>query len=437
MGGNTMGFFNEAYYGKNMKLLKLESLCEQLGNKMRADGGYDPNFSKELKEMELILTKMFNFEKIHFVVDGDTVHMNAFTIPFFFADKFEKRLLDVEEGKDGIRYVYPDDKVLVLNQNAYNFVNLTPSQNVAIILHEIGHNFFLQTQNIKKYEARNTMIDFFDKLLHVKTKYHAMNPLMVIFILQLIIQLIARLVVTAQIQSDPKEFLKQVAEQIRSQYKIKKKHGEETLDSRVEAFTSTGFFKIIKKPFHVFLAPAILYMKEWELKGDKRNGYDNEKFADNFATSYGYGKEVAEVFAKGLSKFESKVRQTEYGIQVMESTLFTNAFVYFADPHPSRTFRVEWAKKKLVHELENNRKYLTPKQIADIKKQIKVIDDLINDKDNVYLNVNRELNKRFNYDDRKDKAGSKFSDRDIMDFENGILKEFFKKSGSQKKSKGA
>jgi hypothetical protein len=427
-----MGFFNEAYYGKNMNLLKVERLVEDLGNKMKSDDGYDPNFSKELKDIEMILTKMFNFEKIHLVVDGDTINMNAFTIPFFFAEKFEKRLLDVEEGKDGIRYVHPDDKVLVLNINAYNFLYLKPAQNVSIILHEIGHNFFLQAQNVKKYKARSIMADYFDKLLHVKTKYHATNPMLILLIVQLIIQLIARLVITAQIQKDPKAFLKQVAEQIRSMYKHKKKHGEATLDSRVASFKINGFFEIIKKPFQMFLAPAIIYMKQWEIKGDKTNGYDNEKFADNFATSYGYGKEVAEVFASGLSRFESKVRETQYGINAMESVLFSSALTYFADPHPSRTYRVQWAKKKLQFELDNNRKYLTPSQIKDIQNQIKTIDALINDKDNVYLKVNRELNKRFNYDEKKDKAGSKFSDRDIIEFEKGILKEFFKNDSSSK-----
>jgi len=34
------------------------------------------------------------------------------------------------------------------------------------------------------------------------------------------------------------------------------------------------------------------------------------------------------------------------------------------------------------------------------------------------------LNKKFNYDDRKDAKFSKTSDKDIFDFEKGLLKEF-------------
>jgi hypothetical protein len=430
--------FNESYYGKNTKLLRIEALIESLGRKVKKSASFDPNLSEEVDEIEKILTKMFNFEKIYFVIDGDINNMNAFTIPFFFADKFDKKLLEMEETKEGIRYKKPDDKVLVLNINAYNLINLTPSQTVSIILHEIGHNFFLEAENVKAYKARDSMKNFFTNYLKAITKVKSdvgTGVLMLIWLVCMMFILIIGAIGTAnQSQPTPREILRMVSEEIRKNYNAKRRSGDANLEDGVKFLKLAGIFPVLKKPFAIFLMPAILYVKQWEMRMDKSLDYDNEKFADNFATSYGYGKEVAEVFAGKLSRYDSELNKTKYGMKVNEAMMFSSMLTYFADPHPSHSYRVRWARKKLQYELDMNKKYLTPKQVKDIEEQIKVIDKLLDDaKTNVYLKVNEELNDRFGYDEKKDTAGAKLTDRDIMEFETGVLRNFLKKEDRLRK----
>jgi len=428
-----MGYLSEAYYGKNMKLLRVEALFEQLGTKMKAKKAFNPNSSDELKEINSILTKMFNFEKLYLVIDGDINSMNAFTIPFFFADKFDKKLLEMEETKEGIRYKVPDDKVLVLNINAYNLLNLTPPQNVSILMHEIGHNFFLQAGNVKAYRSRQAMKDFFERYRKLLKGKKSLSPTAIINLIYFLIMLILMIIRNITERSmDPKELLRAIAEEIRRNYKSKKQSSDEILKTNIFIDKFLGWIPIIKKPFQMFLAPAIIYVKQWEIRFNGSSDYDNEKFADNFATSYGYGKEVAEVFTGALSRYDDEMRKTAYGITVQESMMFGCMLTYFADPHPSNVYRVKWAKKKLEFELERNKKYMTPKQIKDIENQIATIDELLKDDSNNYLKINQELNKKFNYDDKKDQSASKLNDEDIMAFENGLLKEFIKNGDSTK-----
>ena len=170
-----------------------------------------------------------------------------------------------------------------------------------------------------------------------------------------------------------------------------------------------------------------MYLGSWELKTDKSGTYDAEKFSDTFASSYGYAKEIAEVFSKKhLSRVDENVEKNKFGTIISEAQLFSNILAYFSDPHPSRLYRVNYAKKKLEYELQNNRKYLTRKQAKDIEQQIRDIDELLKNSEGLFIEVNKKLNKYFNYDEKKDKAGSRVKDSDIFDFEKGVLRELMK-----------
>lgn len=418
---------NEAYYGKNLKLLAMEKEIQSLSDKMKNDRKIDPNKTEEVKRIELGLTKMFNLEKIHFSVKGEFNHMNAFTIPFFFIHSFDKKLLEMKETKDGIRYIKPDDKVLVLNINAYNLLNLTPSQNMAIILHEIGHNFFIQTQNIKVYEARNKITKFLKELSGIKKNKKdkdadAMSKTTIITIAYYVMKLFINLCIGIYASLYPKKFLKGFSDKIKKDFKKDKKRGKFSEKVDKSLMYLFGGTKIISKPFHVITAPIMMYLGKLTMKMDESGNYDAEKFSDTFASSYGYAKEVAEVFSKSLDKLSTSAMKNKYGYAIIEASLYSSAFAYFADPHPSRLYRVNFAKKKLEHELENNKQYLTAEQISSIKSQIKDIDNILKDNENLFLKVGEELNKRFDYDKEKDKAGSRVTDEEIMDFEKGVLK---------------
>ena len=84
-----------------------------------------------------------------------------------------------------------------------------------------------------------------------------------------------------------------------------------------------------------------------------KQGYDNEKFADNFATSYGYGNEIASALMKmdnvssvGQKTFKNPVSEFAVAIGRMTSAIW--------DVHPSTCVRVRDQVKKLAFEMNDS-----------------------------------------------------------------------------------
>jgi hypothetical protein len=281
------------------------------------------------------------------------------------------------------------------------------------------------------------MKEFFSKMKDVKKKYDAIslksvnNVTKIIQIITIVIKLLGMLIfkiyLSTIVSKNPKKYLDKFSRNIKNAYKTKSKKSDYDLKINTLLSYINGTVSFIKKPFHFFLAPFLMYIKGWELRLNNSGAYDAEKFSDNFASSYGYAKEVAEIFTgSNLSKIQRNMERNKLGMILYEADLFGSILLYFSDPHPSQLFRVNYAKKKLEYELQNNKKYLTKNQIQEIERQIREIDELLKNSESLFIKVNEKLNKYFNYDEKKDKHGSRVTDKEIFDFEVGVLKELKK-----------
>jgi hypothetical protein len=118
------------------------------------------------------------------------------------------------------------------------------------------------------------------------------------------------------------------------------------------------------------------------LTGNLTRAYRNEKFADNFATMLGYGPDLA----VGLTKLEKNptlahktiINNIPVGAHIYNTLdsfrSYLMADVFLIDPHPDLKLRIMDQRKKLEHELVNN-KELTPVVRKVIEKQIAQLGD--------------------------------------------------------------
>ena len=110
-------------------------------------------------------------------------------------------------------------------------------------------------------------------------------------------------------------------------------------------------------------------------------GYGAEKFADSFATSYGYGPELSSVMVK-LDKYKyNLVNAADIPVLNIGSDLIktsTDIALFGTDPHPSNITRINNQLNKLKRDI--NDPTLTPKIKHELQEQIdrceKIIEDM-------------------------------------------------------------
>lgn len=136
----------EAYFGKSKSLIDCERYLQVIVNKIKecksefALTSLNINESKENIKLEAALRKQFGFKRMHLIWDNASVP-NAFTMPggLFIptpgADKHYRKT----------KGYYDQDQeyeaIVVVVMNMIRICDLNARETLAIILHEIGHNF--------------------------------------------------------------------------------------------------------------------------------------------------------------------------------------------------------------------------------------------------------------------------------------------------------
>lgn len=188
-----------------------------------------------------------------------------------------------------------------------------------------------------------------------------------------------------------------------------------------------GAFKLGTSIIYTLFLPVLINSasyKQLTREQKKEQSYAAEKFCDNFAASFGYAKGVVETFNKSSDfTYSGKIASKIPIIRIIDyysDTLFY--FVkYMNDEHPSDQKRVVFAMEKLKHELEQNRKNLSPQQIKEIEDDIEAIEKLL--KKTPYFK--KAIDKMFaGIDNKRDAAGSAgTTDKEIYDFDSDLLKD--------------
>ena len=137
-------FIKEAYFGKTEALLELEKEIHELRKRYSISKSYIG--SKEVKRIENIVKKQFNMDHFSLNIIPQNVP-NAFT--YKIATRYDVALTNklrrmvIADQKNGYRF--RDNNGLVIVVAIYGGVladpRFTDAEIVAILLHEIGHNF--------------------------------------------------------------------------------------------------------------------------------------------------------------------------------------------------------------------------------------------------------------------------------------------------------
>jgi len=446
---NTISFLNEAYYGKNEILKRIEGYYDEFRNALKT--GENPNKLSCINDFKADIRELFNVADISYTIIPSGA-INSMTVQLLYGDvnSISKDNFELSKNKYGLCFKNPDNKKLVISVYSQLILKCTSAECVAILLHEIGHNFFL-TENYYKATKLKLIVDEIIQVLPMIIK--SLLPIKIdignvriknnpYFALVLLIRLMldSISIITGNVQRKYDiNWMKQANND--KMFKKLKKESEKS-ESKIKSIIKK-IFQILGIPFYtlatvsqiVLLLPITLMVKILSsIANLSDHGYSNEKFADNFAVSYGYGEETARVFStKGiLGKTDNKEAT------VLKNPLFKHLYlsvqaamylvVYITDPHPANHERVKKVVDKLENELNNN-KELTKEQKDDIKKQIEITKKIRDiDKDDMYAAVD-VLFYKSNIIDTKDKVVQKldFTDEQLFDFENKILSKLMSK----------
>ena len=351
----NINILTEAYYGKPDAFKYIESQLADIIVMVDDifDGkSVDINKSQTLKNIEDAFTKFFKVKKcsISFYSATITANMgaNAFTIPSGFAT--------FSRDKNNPKLVDPSKLFLNVNVDValIYLLKLTPEELMAIILHEIGHcfdastlmflsNFTIDINNIEKSVK--------ESILGIMLK----GPLSKIYVTlnKVFSSLLAK---SKFLQSFWNNYLYLINMWQSFMYKIQ----------RVTT----------KMPSAKFIAA------NW-VNPRQLFGYGSEKFADSFASSYGYGPALSTAFTKmeteeknGIVGAVSKIPVLNIGYDMVRTASSVMTLLITADPHPSNVSRVQSQVNKLKRDLKDPN--LDPEVRKMIQADINSIEDTIN-----------------------------------------------------------
>lgn len=361
----------EAYYKESDELKELQSAMDEISAylKKRSDEEDNPKISLSgsglSRRLEASIEKLMNVERAyidwHDVVEIDiaSTYVN-FVLEGLRAPEDVLAKYQTRESKSGIQYRDRKGKEF--------FFNLSPALLyksdydtrgvIAVLLHEIGHNFFFEQQYLNQVTGvlspltrmHISLIKFIQRKRSSGGKFWK-----VLF------------------KSEPEK-----QERGRGQIKNKNVLLRMFYETIISGFTIAQ--SMSRFPFMIYRVARLIYNPESFYPGFKA-----EKFSDRFAANYGYGPDLTRYLSKIdetilLTKFERNSSTKPSNVQKHFTTTMIVAAYYvtsFVDPHPTTDSRLMDTMKHLERELSNsktlsnNQKAKIKSDIADIKKQIK------------------------------------------------------------------
>ena len=356
---------NEAtYYGKNEKLLELEkqfSIIQKEVFKNPVKFSTSKIVSDAFSRSETIIKDLFGFEEVFFNRSGLTnalnilmdIKMKRFGSDFAGCTLCQSYLFKtVKNGtRDGMVEVIPVGKnrktVRIKDGKFFNFsmligagffadhgeYTLTPAEIVAVVLHEIGHNFYYAP-------IREGITEF--------SKYIGLVPMEV---------LMNMLVANSQL------ILIRIADDFLASKFGKIFRAIMNFVSGIESFLTTNF-GIIQAGYDIFLGirnllflPFMLIQSAIEFPRTVLTS-DSEKYADAFATSFGYGADLISALRKmDSAAYDPSKNRTILNAIVENARLLTNLYMplvmLIADCHGTSTAR-EYNVMRYMKEAEDH-----------------------------------------------------------------------------------
>lgn len=403
---------NEVYFGKSKNLLEIERLVGELkakyDNQFTLISPFTINSDPKMIQINRLFEKEFGFSAFQLQVDSSNI-INAYTMPIsinFDVWNTRKNLVSTSSGfKYNPKANY--SCMVVVYCGLFFNPNYTAEEIVAVILHEVGHNFFAAING---------------RLMLYSTAYHilAVAALILANVYYPSTKNITRaLNNTNLIRNFIIKFDRLIRENqtfiahIFDIFTAIMKFSDEILSFKFKVFDffTLGFFRLKNLPYKIAkelnpLSLAILPMK-----------LQDEKTADNFATMYGYGAASASVERKFVESGNEKsiVINNMKNIPIISHLYNMNTYAMRIilspfDEHPGELARIHDQSELLKNELTKNG--LDPKMRKIIMENLKAIEieekklidtsKGIKDRDFLAHAYNKILSKYFNNKDLKE-----------------------------------
>lgn len=425
---------NEVYFGDSI-LQKAQSLLTKfrskyIGKPYTRNVNLDPDLGNFNRELE----KIFGFYRVSLTIDPIPAY-NAGTYPLGIrANVSEKQAGDftqkVRYTKDRNGFKYSKDTkfvaIIIMFYGVFSDERITDREIMALLLHEVGHNF--SRSFIEGGGVYGLMDRVFISIRGIYGKLY---------------EILGNQRLGAGFNNDVAiRYADMQREMQKSEPEINA--GFDKIDKLIYKENSIMMnISYLLLPVVTVIKGALIYINPLfngaitvlraigGYLSKHKFGYKDEKFSDMFASMYGYGKELSDVFLKmeeyrmGISSLQKIGSSTISGILFDFMSMPTEILSSLSDPHPAALARIKSQMKYLQKELENAD--LDPLMKKELKEQYNHLVDSVEDfinidnrKDGLLLRrmYNRLLYKKFNGDYRElfsgDKALFKYAD-DISD----------------------
>ena len=375
---------NEAYVGKTAYLEQIEEKIADLkANPPKITAAIDRD--QRVYDINRLFEKQFGMDICTLrILPSATInaYTYSFGIRFDLAEKYKD--LSVLVGADTSRgYYYKKGNNIAVIINVYYGLFFDPSldaaQTLAIILHEIGHNFSNCLYN-ELYLANRELAFSYKKGLILSTIIHAALLVVGVGIPGLINDIKTwKLISNKAMNNDLKK-------------------NKKTTGGKIKGWISGTIGKF--KDYDSFLSEFLLRIQDWTSykkkidipdpttkKGKeeydavrKSSGRIDEVFADKFAGVYGYGPELASalmIMDDALSRANKKIQTTGTETQKQRNLDFEDIVrrANIFEIHPETVQRTLEEIKLLKRELEKDD--VDPKLKDMMEKQLSQLEELL------------------------------------------------------------
>lgn len=361
---------NEAYFGKNETFLEMEKQIGIIREKALSKFT-DINRSPEVLKLNRLFEKQFGMDVFALHVEKSEI-INAYTIPvalnFDIALNTNLSKMVVADKQNGYRFKEGNDLCIICNVylGLLKSPEITNGEIIAVILHELGHNFADAIYKNIYVANQKYMIQYYRQLIWA--------TILSLGILGPRAYSIYKKNTNKQKNKENKKthkrFLQGLFSGIKSTYSDFNMYINEVLARLSGSFDKSYIDAYIKN------AEKSGYTE----KVKKSLGRQNEVIADRFCGVYGYGPEQASVLVKMTNiSTNSKAAQTVENIPIIGKQAnkdYDSWFdvAYKIDEHPHVIQRLNEEIKLL--EVECAKADIDPKLVKVMKSQIKQLEEL-------------------------------------------------------------
>lgn len=355
----SCGYFTEAFYGKSPVLKEAEKVLGQMVAQMKEKPLADYTNSPLNDKLQSLLEKQFGFRKVY-IVWKRTANASPNAFSYFSSDIVFKgsSIVTIDKKKGYYDKSHSHVCVILASSTMVPLLDLSPAEYMAILLHEIGHNFDYSPYMLVRVAV--TMISKVCQQLSDDVKRNlprSMYGLPQDHVTTAVNTTISIAPYTNSGKIVTSEFYK-LTEKIFDKLGI--------LKNLARAISNT--VSVVAKGSEMFLSPLIsLSLPAFILLSPLVHltstiSRKSEIFADSFAVSYGYAPDLSSALSKlegaNLLKFRMSDPKAETGlIRIMKDIAMANRYVLsvFADGsgHGSNDTRIMGQIKQIKAEIKS------------------------------------------------------------------------------------